>query len=125
MPAKRKKTGKIAPEELPSPVEPPVPDPTELPGMVGEGVERLVILPLEAAADELDRIKQKQSDLKESLDKATAEVRKIMRDYDITSYSYRGKLIEREPKDDAIKLKKQADYAAMPAFSAALQDQDS
>lgn len=115
MPAKRKKKVET-PEpiiELPPPVEPPVPDPTELPGMVGEGVERLVILPLEAAADEVDRLKEKIADLKDTMDKSVAEIRSIMTDYDITSYSYRGKLIEREPKQDVIKVKHSPDYCAM------------
>lgn len=121
MPAKRKKAKKIVQAELPPTVEPPVPDPTELPGMVGEGVERLVILPLEAAADEADRLKGKMNDAKEAMDKAVAEVRKIMKDYDITSYSYRGKLIEREAKEDAVKIKHKAEYASMSALTDALR----
>ena len=120
MPAKRKKAKKVVPAELPPHVEPPVPDPTELPGMVGEGVERLVILPLEAAADRADKFKEKMADIKEQLDTAVAEVRKIMKDYDITSYSYQGKLIEREPKEDAVKIKHKAEYSAMSALNSAL-----
>lgn len=127
MPAKRKK--KIEPPvepiiELPPPVEPPVPDPTELPGMIGEGVERLVILPLEAAADEVDRLKENIADLKDAMDVAVAEVRSIMKDYDITSYSYRGKLIEREPKEDVIKVKHAADYDAIRSIESATNEID-
>lgn len=127
IPAKRKEKVETPPEpiiELPPPVEPPVPDPTELPGMVGEGVERLVILPLEAAADEVDRLKEKIADLKERMDKAVAEVRSIMTDYDITSYSYRGKLIEREPKHDVIKVKHSPDYDAIRSIKSATSEID-
>ena len=87
-----------------------VQDPSDLPGMKGRGVERLVILPLEKAADEVDRLKEKQARLKDDLDTAIKDVRDIMRENDITSYNYKQKRIERSPKDDAIKIKHTADY---------------
>ena len=71
-----------------------------------------------------DKLKEKIADLKDAMDVAVAEVRSIMKDYDITSYSYRGKLIEREPKEDVIKVKHTADYDAIRSVESATNEID-